>query len=135
MTAYVDSSALLKLYLDEPETPVAFTVMHQYEIWTTARHTLIEVRCNLVRVLAGDDLVRARDAFAEDWERITVVELEHAVCEVAASLAEQTGVRTLDALHLGAAEMAGADDGLPMITFDRRVQDVARSLGWRVLPE
>jgi predicted nucleic acid-binding protein len=99
------------------------------------RHPLIEVRRNLVRVLAGDDLATAREAFEEDWEKITVVELDHSVCEAAASLAERTGVKSLDALHLGAAEVAGADDGLPMITFDQRVQDVARSLGWRVLPE
>lgn len=135
MTAYVDSSALLKLYLDEPETPVAFAITHQHETWATARHTLIEVRRNLVRVLAGDELVTARAAFDEDWETITVVELEHAVCEAAARLAEQTGIKTLDALHLGAAEVAGAADGLPVITFDRRVRDVAGSLGWHVLPE
>lgn len=135
MTAYVDSSALLKLYLDEPETPVAFAVMHQHDVWTTARHTLIEVRRNLVRVLAGDELMTARTAFDEDWAKIAVVELEHAVCEAAARLAERTGIRTLDALHLGAAEVAGAGDGLPVITFDRRVRDVAYTLGWHVLPE
>jgi predicted nucleic acid-binding protein len=134
VTAYVDSSAFLKLYLDEPEADVAFAVMHEHEIWTTGRHTLIEVRSNLVRLLGGDQLTVARSAFEEDWDRVAVVELDRATCAAAASLAEQTGIRSLDALHLGAAEVAGAVHGLPLISFDRRVRDVAGALGWTVLP-
>jgi hypothetical protein len=30
--------------------------------------------------------------------------------------------------------MAGAEAGLPIVTFDRRLSDAARSLGWTVLP-
>jgi predicted nucleic acid-binding protein len=132
--AYVDSSALLKLYLDEPETPIAFAALHEYETWATARHTLVEVRRNLARLLTGDALASARGAFAEDWEKILVVELDRGTCNAAASLAEQTGVKSLDALHLGAAKAAGAADGLPLITFDRGVRGAAKSLGWLVLP-
>ena len=135
MIAYVDSSALLKLYLDEPETATAFAVIHEHETWTTGRHTLIEVRRNLARVLAGEDLAAARVAFDEDWQGVVVVELDRGTCDAAASLAEQTGIKSLDALHLGAADVAGAAHGLPLITFDRRVREAAEGLGWRVLPE
>lgn len=135
MIAYVDSSALLKLYLDEPESATAFGVIHEYEVWTTGRHTLVEVRRNLSRLLSGEDLAGARVAFDEDWQDVVVVELDRVTCDAAAKLAEQTGVRSLDALHLGAAEVAGAADGLPLITFDRRVSETAGGLGWRVLPE
>jgi predicted nucleic acid-binding protein len=135
VTGYVESSALLKLYVDEPETAAAAALTHQHEAWTTGRHTLVEVRRNLARVLTGADLVAARAAFDEDWRRILVVELDRSACDAAARLAESTGVRTLDALHLGAAEVAGAADGLPLITFDGRLAVAARSLGWRVLPQ
>jgi len=134
VTAYIDSSALLKLYVSEPETDVAFEVIHRYRVWTTGRHTLVEVRRNLARLLSGRDLVTARDAFGGDWGNVTVVELDDPTCEHAAKLAEQTGIKTLDALHLGAAAVAGAADGLPIITFDRRVKEAALSLGWAVLP-
>lgn len=135
MIAYVDSSALLKLYVSEPETDLAFEVTHAHDVWTTARHTLVELRRNLVRLLSGDDLALARSAFTEDWSSVAVIELDEASCDRAAALAEQTGVRTMDALHLGAAAVAGADEGLPIVTFDRALRDAARSLGWRVLPE
>lgn len=135
MTAYIDSSALLKLYLAEPETDTAFDVMHRYPVWTTGRHTLVEVRRNLARLLVDRDLAVARRAFAEDWENVAVVELDGPTCEQAAKLAEQTGIKSLDALHLGAAAVAGATDGLPIISFDRRLSEAARSVGWTVLPE
>lgn len=133
MTGYIDSSALLKLYLDEPESATAFALTHQYDTWTTGRHTLIEIRRNLARLLTGTDLEAARAAFNVDWLRIVVVELDRGACDASARLAEETGVRGLDALHLGAAEIAGAGDGLPLITFDRRLADAALSLGWTVL--
>jgi predicted nucleic acid-binding protein len=63
------------------------------------------------------------------WAHVDVVELSASVCEAAAGLAEQTGVRALDALHLGAAEAAGGSS-LRFVTFDHRLAAAARSLGW-----
>jgi predicted nucleic acid-binding protein len=134
LSVYVDSSALLKIYLDEPETDAAEEVLTGKR-WVTGRHTLVEVRRNLRRVLEGRELDSARSRFARDWGEIDAVDLGEAATELAAEVAERTGVRSLDALHLGAAGMAGADDGLPIATFDHRLADAARSLGWTVLPE
>jgi predicted nucleic acid-binding protein len=133
LSIYVDSSALLKIYLDEPETEAAEAALTGQR-WVTGRHTLVEVRRNLHRVLAGRALETARSRFARDWGAIDAVDLGEAASELAAEMAERTGVRSLDALHLGAAAIAGADDGLPIVTFDRRLADAARSLGWAVLP-
>ncbi|MGH3136632.1 MAG: type II toxin-antitoxin system VapC family toxin [Gaiellaceae bacterium] len=134
MRVYVDSSALLKIYLDEPETDVAEEVLTGNR-WVTGRHTLVEVRRNLHRALRGSELDTARSRFEGDWGEIDAVELGEAASELAAEIAERTGVRSLDALHLGAAGLAGAGEGLPIATFDSRLADAARSLGWTVLPE
>lgn len=50
---------------------------------------------------------------------------------MAATIAEQTGVRTLDALHLGAARRLGA--AVTFLTFDVRQGQAARGLGFRVV--
>jgi predicted nucleic acid-binding protein len=50
---------------------------------------------------------------------------------VAAELAELTGTRSLDALHLAAAQRAGAPV-VRLLTFDVRQATTARSLGWAV---
>lgn len=131
MSIYVDSSALLKIYLDEPETDAAERVLGGRR-WATGRHTLVEVRRNLHRALEGDALSRARRRFADDWRELDAIDLGEAASELAAELAERTGVRSLDALHLGAAGLAGGGR-LPFATFDRRLANAARSLGWTVL--
>ena len=43
-----------------------------------------------------------------------------------------TGCRTLDALHLAAAERSGGRS-LPIVTFDRRLAQAARSVGFTVI--
>ena len=130
MTLYVESSALLKLYLDEPESDAAAELLSG-ERWTSARHTLVEVRRNLARTLHGEALAVARERFAVDWERVDVVELDERTCELAAELAEGTSLRSLGAMHLGAATSLDVD--IPFATFDRRLGATARSLGWTVL--
>lgn len=132
MTLYVDSSALLKRYLPEPDSNAAVTLLLSEPRLTTARHTSVEVRRSLFKGLRGDELTAARDAFEEDWRLMAVIELSAPVCEKAAEIAESTGVRTLDALHLGAAFEVGAGQ-LPLLTYDARQARAARSLGWTVL--
>jgi predicted nucleic acid-binding protein len=134
VTLYADASAILKLYLEEPESERAEAVLRGDPRWITAFHTLVEVRRNLVRVLEAEQLAIARQQFSSDWDSLEAIELDAGLCGDAAALAERTGVRTLDALHLGAARIAGAPEGVPVVTFDRRLADAARSLGWTVLP-
>lgn len=122
---------MVKLYVEEPDSPHASELLA--DPWATARHTFVEVRRTLALLLVGDELADARERFADDWDRTLVVELDAGLCERAAALAERTGVRTLDALHLAAAREAGAEEGLPLVTFDRRLAGAARSLGWTVL--
>jgi len=132
VTLYVDASALLKLYFDESDSLRAEEILVADPEWVTARHTSVEVRRNLVRELQGPALRAARRQFERDWQALAVVELTHDVCEAAAAIAEVTGARTLDALHLGAARMAGGGL-LPFVTFDLRQGQAARALGWVVL--
>lgn len=131
MTLYVDSSALLKRYVDEPDSDAAEEHLRSDPLLLTGRHTIVEVRRNLARLLDGPRLAGAQAAFARDTELVSIVELDAATCERAAAIAEITGVRTLDALHLGAAQRIGA--GTTFLTFDLRQAQAARGLGLVVL--
>ena len=132
MSLYVDASALLKLYFEEPDSPLAEGILSSDREWITARHTQVEVRRNLARQLTGEDLRAARAQLDRDLRATFLVELTAEVCEAAAEIAEVAGARTLDALHLGAAKVVGGGT-LPFVTFDLRQAQVARSLGWTVL--
>jgi hypothetical protein len=82
-------------------------------------------------MLQGRELERARSAFLDDVARFALVELDSRTVELAATAAELTGARTLDAaLHLGAAQRLGTST--PMLTFDMRLARAARELGLSV---
>jgi predicted nucleic acid-binding protein len=132
VTLYVDSSALLKLYVEESESREAAALLGADPDWVCGAHTTVEVRRNLARLLSGASLRDARTRFARQWRRVRVVDLDERTCDLAAELAEETGARALDALHLGAAQRAG-EGVLPLVTYDRRQAAAARELGWTVL--
>lgn len=132
MTLYADSSAVLKRYVDEPDSEAADVLLRSDPVLVTGRHTLVEVRRNLARLLEDRDLRSARAAFAADVEVLALVELDSETCEAAATIAEMIGVRTLDALHLGAAQRLGAS-AITFLTFDVRQAQAARSLGMTVV--
>lgn len=128
MSLYVDSSALLKRYVDEPESDVVDDYLRASQTLLTARHTIVEVRRNLARLLSGSAATDARASFTRDIEAFSIVELDGQTCEAAASISELTGVRTLDALHLAAVQRTGGST-IPLLTFDLRQAQAARSLG------
>lgn len=132
MSTYVDSSALLKRYVEEADSTAADALLRADPALLTARHTIVEVRRNLARLLSGRELMAARAVFAADLTSFSVIELDEATCESAALIAETTGVRTLDALHLAAAQRV-ASPGVGFLTFDLRQAQAARALGLTVV--
>jgi predicted nucleic acid-binding protein len=61
-----------------------------------------------------------------------ILALDERASAIAGDIAENTGVRTMDALHLGAARRAlGA--AVVFLTFDIRQAQAARALGFTVL--
>jgi predicted nucleic acid-binding protein len=132
VSTYVDSSALLKRYVEESDSGAADALLRADRELLTARHAIVEVRRNLARLLSGRALAAARRAFAEDLRSISIIELDEATCESAAAIAESTSVRTLDALHLAAAQRISAP-GVSFLTFDLRQAQAARSLGLTVV--
>lgn len=132
MSLYVDSSALLKRYVDEPDSEAAEALLRSDPSLLTARHTIVEIRRNLARLLAETDAAAARSAFTQDLRVISIVELDEVTCETAAGIAEMTGVRTPDALHLAAVQRIGGA-AVPLLTFDLRQAQAGRSLGLTVV--
>jgi predicted nucleic acid-binding protein len=131
VSLYLDSSALLKRYVAEPDSDVAEQYLLSDTIWVTARHTWVEVRRNLARLLTGSELSEAQRYFTRDFQRTHVVELDEATCALAAQIAEVSLLRTLDALHLAALRRVGHD--VPLLSFDVRQAAAARALSITVL--
>lgn len=133
MSLYVDTSALLKRYVDEPDSARAEQYLLADTVWITARHTFVEMRRNLARLLEGKALAGARSAFSTDWRRTNIVEIDETTAEIAAQIGETTGCRTLDALHLAAAMRVGGPGAVTVLTFDVRQAQAARTIGLAVI--
>lgn len=132
MTLYTDSSALIKRYVAEDDSHAAEAVLLADPDWVTGRHTFVEVMLAIHRRLGDAERGVASASFQRDWQRTFIVALDEVVCRRAAELAIATEARSLDALHLAAAERAGGRS-LPILTFDVRLATAARALGFGVL--
>lgn len=132
MTLYVDTSAMLKLYVDEPDSEIAVQLVSSDPVLVTSWVSVVEVRRNLGRLLAGSALASATAAFEADLDAFALVAAGEAVCRASARIGEVLGVRSLDAVHLGTAQ-ALRIPRIPFCTFDLRQAQAARSLGFTVL--
>ena len=131
MTLYVDTSALLKRYVDERDSDVAEQLMATDAVLVTSHLTEVELRRNLARILDGDDLVSTRRQVQDDLDALALVSLDATTCSDAARIAEQTLCRSLDALHIAAARRAS--ERTVLLTFDVRQAQAARSAGLTVI--
>jgi predicted nucleic acid-binding protein len=132
VTLYVDTSALLKRYVDEPDSPLADALLSSDPVLVTSWVTLVELRRNVARLVVAADLPAARAQLARELDEFSMVAVDETVCRAAADIAEVLGVRSLDAVHLACAQRLQVP-GLSFLTFDLRQAQAARSLGFAVL--
>ncbi|MFN6119159.1 MAG: type II toxin-antitoxin system VapC family toxin [Actinomycetes bacterium] len=132
MTLYADSSALLKAYVDEPDSDVAVAHLQSDEVLVSSWVTVVEVRRNLSRLLTGPARRAALSSFESDIDAFALVVAGEEVCRAAGRIGEVLGVRSLDAIHLASAQALQIPT-LSFLTFDLRQAQAARSLGFAVL--
>jgi uncharacterized protein len=130
VTLYVDSSAILKRYVDERDSAAAVELAASDPVIATSRLTEVEVRRNLTRLLDGPALVASRRQFAADLDAFALINIDAVVCNEASRIAEETLCRSLDAIHLACALRAGR---ATVLTFDIRQAAAARTIGLRVI--
>lgn len=127
----LDSSALLARYLGGPARTVVLDAMANDDDWCASALALSEV-LTLGERAASLEVERdaIRRAVRDDWERINVVPVDQVCLDRAAEIGRTQPVRTVDAIHLAAA------DRLPrpvtFCTFDPRQIPVALALGFNV---
>lgn len=131
MVLYVDSSALLKRYIDEHDSDVADSLMASDPVLATSRIAEVEVRRNLARLLNEESAESAKRQFLEDLDAFALVAIDATTCNEASRIAETTLCRSLDAVHIAAAVRAGPETRF--LTFDVRQAKAARAAGLHVV--
>ena len=127
MAHYLDTSALTKLVVAEPES----TALRDW-LATTDR---TPVSCDLartellraVRRVAPRRMVQAREVL----DSLVLLQVTTDMFEAAAHL-DPTVLRTLDAIHIAAALTLG-DELEAIVAYDERLAQAAQALGVRVI--
>jgi hypothetical protein len=135
---YFDSSALVKLVVDEEGSDVAAVLWDGCDAAVSSRLAYPEVRAALAAA-ARDHRIDARSFWAalEDWETFwsatQPVELTATVERDAGQLADTHALGGADAVHLASALAIGLPD-LVVAVWDRRLREGVVSVGLRVAP-
>jgi predicted nucleic acid-binding protein len=137
---YLDTSALVKLYLDEAGRNVVTAAVAAEEVVATQELAYIETHAAFSRAerdgrLTHEELDRLRGEFERDWPSYFVVRVSPPLLEQAVKLVDSFALRAYDAVHLSAAQtlLPEAADGMLFGCFDRRLNNAAAVLGMRVL--
>lgn len=130
MNLYLDSSALIKRYLVEDGREEVVAAMTSAESCSACRIGFVETVRAVVRARGDAALERVRG----DWQALDIVDVDQVLVERAAELAIESGLRSLDALHLAAALSLAEGDALTFATWDARLHRAARAHGLRTLP-
>ncbi len=128
---FLDTSALIKRYVEEDGTRVVLRRMSEDPEWVVSAVARTEAEITLCRLgFDASGSAAVTSGLREDWEHCHVVPMDPACLARAAELGCRYDVRTLDALHLAAADRLPRP--LVMLTFDRRQAAAARAMGLTV---
>ena len=122
---YLDSSALVKLAVAEPES-------------RALRRSLQRQRPRITSALARTEVARATMSLGSDavargeavLRRVEIVRINDRILRHAGSL-EPSELRSLDAIHLATAQLIGSDLKW-IVTYDERMAEAAQALGLSV---
>lgn len=123
---YLDSSALVKLVVPEPETGALRGALHAWPERVSSVAAEIEME-RVARRIGSGAIRRARSVVA----RLALVDLDKEVRTSAAAL-RPPELRLLDAIHLATALSLGDDLGA-LCAYDTRLLDAATAAGVDVL--
>ena len=123
---YLDSSAIVKLVVHEPESAALSRYLRGRRPLVASALARVEV----LRVSASFGLPaeeRARDVLS----RLELIRINDRVLTLAGGLMPPE-LRSLDAIHLATASLLATTLG-KVVTYDARMAEAARGLGWSVV--
>ena len=139
---YLDTSAWLKLYVEEDGSEAVHAAVEQAEQTCTHLIAYAELRAALAKAQRMNRLTAEQKAvllpvIEQDWETLNVILPTEMLIKRAGNLADQFGLRGYDSIHLAAAEAISLQimpQPLIFACFDRHLNESAKLLGMTILP-
>lgn len=132
MTIFLDSTALFARFSDGPEGELVIASLRNDPTWCVSAVAHAECQMLLQRLdLDDDERRRIRGAMASELDMFHVVPLDGACLDRATEIGRVQPVRTVDAIHLAAADRLPRP--LTFATFDANQIGPAMDLGFEIL--
>lgn len=140
MILYLDTSAVVKLYVSELHEDIVLSAFREAQVKAT--HVLAHVetwsafaRLHRTGKLSARQWKGVRKEFTSDWTNYLQIMADEPNIQRAAELVEGFELRAYDGLHLAAADYlrTNATAEVTFGCFDQQLNRAARTLGLRVL--
>lgn len=108
MRLYLDTSALVKLYVEEQGSGLVREIVQQSETVATSAIAYVEARAAFARRhrerhLSSGDYRRVIQEFNTDWGHYILLEVTDSLIRRAAECAESYALRAYDAIHVASS--------------------------------
>ena len=138
MILYLDTSSLVKLYVQEAHTSLVKKWVEEAEIVATCRIAYPETMSAISRRFRQGDLSEKEynlliTKFSNEWGRFVAVDFDELE---AGRLVNLYGLRGFDAVHLSAAKLLKINENnisLTFSSFDEKLNDAASTEGFTIL--
>lgn len=142
MNLYLDTSALVKRYVEERGSEDVLDWMDLADMIGTGLITRVEVAAAISRARKMDHLTeqstnKALDKFRKDWTGFHRIPINEELIARADFLACQHSLRGYDAVHLAAALIwqEALMLSVTLATYDQELANAGRKSGLKILPE
>jgi predicted nucleic acid-binding protein len=140
MKLYLDTSDLVKMYVDQPRSEEVRSLTDNASALATASITYAETRAALARlrresVLSASRFAAIKRQLEEDWRHVVSVHMNGDLVREAGEFAERYRLRGMDSLHLAAyAEFrrTNAPDEVRFCSSDTELDKAARAVASRL---
>lgn len=140
MILYLDTSALVKAYVEEDHSHQVLENMKIATVSASHKVAYVEARAAFARlqrehVLNETEWESLKHEFVTDWNNYLQIGTTQALLEQASNLAEAFALRAYDSVHLAAAQMLSEDSKETLIfaCYDRKLNQAAGLLGLSIL--
>jgi len=141
MVIYLDTSSLVKLYVEEEDSPKIADFVKSSRMTVTSLVAYAEARAAFARrfrekAFTSHEYRDLISFFEEDWGNYVIVSVTEELVHLAGDLAEKHSLRGFDAIHLSSAVTLHKEISTPIIfsCSDQKLQKASQLEGMR-MPE
>lgn len=134
MILYLDTSSLVKLYVEEEESSRVADLVRSSKVAGTSLVAYAEARAAFARrfrenAFTPREYKRLTSSFDEDWDNYLIVSVTKGLVRQAGDLSEKHGLRGFDAIHLSSAVTLRKELSARIVfsCFDEKLQIASRA--------